>query len=239
MLATTNDSTLTSRDFMFELSLRQKLYVVLSGIFVASLLTADIVAGKYFVIFGLELSVGVIPFPIAFLLTDIVNEYYGRAGARFLTVVGMAMLVFAYGIIYMSRILPVSPHSPVSQAAMDGVFGISGRLFAASLTSYIVSQYVDIHIFHITKRVTQSKHLWLRALGSTAFSQVVDTGFVNFGALFGIMSMGQIAQISVLSYAYKLLVAAVLTPLCYLAHEILTTKLGLEPAPHENTEHPA
>lgn len=216
---------------MFELTLKQRIYVVLTGLFVAVLLTADIVAGKYFVLGGLELSVGVIPFPIAFLLTDVVNEYYGRKGAHFLTGVGMAMLVVAYFILFAGRLLPTSPNSPVPAAAYEGVFGISGRLFAASLAAYLVSQVTDIHMFHLTKRFTRSRHLWLRALGSTVFSQVIDTVFVNFGALLGMMPVAAIASITLTSYLYKMAVACMLTPLVYLAHDLMTERFGIEPAP--------
>ncbi len=215
---------------MFEINARQKLYIVLTCIFVTSLLTADIVAGKYFQIGGLSISVGVIPFPIAFLLTDIVNEYYGRKGARFLTAVGMAMIVFAFAIIMLARALPVSDISPVPQQAIDSVFGLSARLFGASLLAYLISQFVDIYSFHFAKKITNSRHLWLRALGSTVLSQVVDTVFVTFGSLLGTVPVGKILVITLWSYLYKVSVAAVLTPLCYLAHDIITDRLGIEPA---------
>ncbi|MBK8170274.1 MAG: queuosine precursor transporter [Sandaracinaceae bacterium] len=215
---------------MFEINARQKLYIVLTCIFVTSLLTADIVAGKYFQIGGLSISVGVIPFPIAFLLTDIVNEYYGRKGARFLTAVGMAMIVFAFAIIMLARALPVSDISPVPQQAIDAVFGLSARLFGASLLAYLISQFVDIYSFHFAKKITNSRHLWLRALGSTVLSQVVDTVFVTFGSLLGTVPVGKILVITLWSYLYKVSVAAVLTPLCYLAHDIITDRLGIEPA---------
>lgn len=215
---------------MFDINARQKLYIVLTCIFVTSLLTADMVAGKYFQLGGLSMSVGVIPFPIAFLLTDIVNEYYGQKGARFLTAVGMAMIVFAFAIIMVARYLPVADGSPVPQTAIDSVFGLSSRLFAASLAAYLVSQFVDIYAFHFTKRITKAKHLWARALGSTVLSQVVDTVFVNFGSLLGTRPASEIWVITLWSYLYKIVVAAVLTPLCYLAHDIITDRLGIEPA---------
>lgn len=215
---------------VFEINARQKLYIVLTCIFVTSLLTADIVAGKFFQLGTLSVSVGVVPFPIAFLLTDIVNEYYGRRGARFMTAVGMAMILLAFGIIMMARVLPVAEGSPVPQPAIDAVFGLSARLFGASLAAYLISQFVDIYSFHFTKRITNSKHLWLRALGSTVLSQVVDTIAVNFGSLLGTRPASEIWVITGYSYLYKIAVAAVLTPLCYLAHSIITDRLGIEPA---------
>ncbi len=214
----------------------QKLYVTLVSLFITCLLVADIVAGKYFQVGVLEMSVGTVTFPIAFLLTDIVNEYYGRGGARLMTGIGMAMLIVAFGLIFMSRMLPVSAGTYVGQAAFDEVFGVSMRLFAASLIAYLISQIVDIHAFYLVKRLTESRHLWLRAIGSTVLSQVVDTFVVNYGALMGIRSMSEILGIVAASYAYKLVVAIVLTPLCYVAHDIITHRLGIEPLSHDERQ---
>lgn len=216
----------------FELTRQHQLYVVLVALFVTCLLVADIVAGKFFRIGTLSMSTGTVAFPIAFVLTDIVNEYYGRRGARLMTSVGMAMLIVGFAIIMAARFAPVSDETYVTQAAFDNVFGLTGRLFGASLVAYLVSQFLDIHTFHIVKRVTASKHLWLRAIGSTALSQVVDTVFVNFGALLGNLTIERIWEIVLYSYLYKLVVAVMLTPLCYVAHGIITTRLGIDPAPH-------
>jgi queuosine precursor transporter len=219
---------------VLDLTPRYRLYLVLVALFVTSLLVADIVAGKFFQVGGLEMSVGTVTFPIAFLLTDIVNEYYGRPGARLMTWVGMAMLIVGFGIITASRLLPPGPHTPVSQDSFDAVFGLSARLFGASLIAYLISQIADIYAFHTVKRITQSRHLWLRAIGSTVLSQVVDTIFVNVGAQYGNVSNGQLVEIILFSYLYKIVVAIVLTPLCYLAHDIITTRMGIEPAPLED-----
>lgn len=217
----------------FELTRQHQLYVVLVALFVTCLLVADIVAGKFFRIGTLSMSTGTVAFPIAFLLTDIVNEYYGRGGARTMTAVGMAMLVVGFAIIMAARLAPVAADETyVSQAAFDEVFGLTGRLFGASLVAYLVSQFLDIYTFHIMKRVTASRHLWLRAIGSTVLSQVIDTVFVNFGAQFGHLAIERIWEITFWSYVYKVIVAILLTPLCYVAHSILTTRLGIEPAPH-------
>lgn len=214
----------------------QQLYVVLVATFVTCLLVADIIAGKFFAIGGLSMSVGTVAFPISFLLTDVVNEYYGGRGARFMTAIGMAMLIVGFGIITAARLLPVAPDTPVSQLAFDGVFGLSARLFGASLVAYLISQLVDINAFQLMKRVTASRHLWLRAIGSTALSQVVDTVAVNAGALAGLMPIDTLIKITLLSYAYKLVVAAALTPLVYVAHELITHRLGIEPAPVEQPQ---
>ncbi|AKF06536.1 queuosine precursor transporter [Sandaracinus amylolyticus] len=221
---------------MLRFSTRHQLFLVLVALFVTCLLVADIVAGKYFQVGALEMSVGTVTFPIAFLLTDIVNEYYGRPGARMMTGIGMAMLVVAFSLIYMSRTLPVSDGSPVGQEPFDAVFGISMRLFVASLVAYLISQIVDIHAFHFVKGITESKHLWLRAIGSTAVSQVVDTFVVTFGCLAGLRSTSDILVIFGTSYLYKIIVAVMLTPLVYVAHDLITRRMGIEPAPHDERE---
>ncbi len=218
---------------MFQLDLRTRIYLTLSAIFVTSLLVADVIAGKFFVIGGLEVSVGVIPFPITFLLTDVVNEYYGRKGARLLTGIGAAMLVFAFAMIFLARALPTGEHSPVPKAAFDGVFGISYKFFAASLTAYLVGQVADINAFHLTKRITHSRLLWLRATGSTAVSQLFDTAIVNAAALAGVLAAGEIVKVAFWSYVYKMAVAVLLTPLLYAIHELLTKRWGLEALPPE------
>lgn len=217
----------------FELSRQHQLYLFLVALFVTCLLVADIVAGKYFEVWGIEMSVGTVAFPIAFLLTDIVNEYYGQSGARLMTAIGMSMLVIGFAIILAARFMPVAPQSPIPQPAFEAVFGLSARLFGASLMAYLISQFLDIYAFHVVKRITASRHLWLRAIGSTALSQIVDTIFVNFGANLGLRPFADIAAITLDSYLYKLVVAIALTPLCYLAHEIITRRLGIEPVPHD------
>jgi uncharacterized integral membrane protein (TIGR00697 family) len=219
---------------MFELTTRHKLYLGLSATFLTSLLVADMTAGKFFSVGGLDVSVGVIPFPITFLLTDVVNEYYGSRGARFLTAVGALMLVFAFAIIVVARVLPVSPHSPISQDAFDAVFGLSFRFFAASLFAYLVGQLADIQAFRLTKRLTRNRHLWLRATGSTAISQIVDTTVVNVTALVGILPAAEIVEVTAFNYGYKMIAAVLLTPLLYVAHGIVTRRLGVDPAPVED-----
>lgn len=212
---------------------KTRLYLALVATFLTALLIADVTAGKFFQVGTLSISVGIIPFPITFVLTDIVNEYYGREGARLMTAVGAAMLVFAFLMITVARVLPAAENSPIPQAAFVAVFGMSWRFFGASLGAFVLGQFADIQAFHAMKRITQSRLLWLRATGSTAISQVVDTLFVNVAALAGIVAAGNIAKIILVSYAYKMAVAILLTPLLYMAHGFFTNRFGLVAAPAE------
>ena len=211
--------------------LKNRVYLVLCATFLTALLIADVTAGKFFRAGTLAISVGVIPFPITFVLTDVVNEYYGRRGARLMTAIGGAMLVFAFLMITAARALPVADASPISQASFVAVFGMSWRFFGASLGAFLLGQFADIQAFHLVKRITRSRHLWLRATGSTAISQVVDTVFVNGAALAGTLAAGEIVKVTAASYAYKMAVAILLTPVLYFVHDLLTARLGLAAAP--------
>ncbi len=212
-------------------SQRDRLYLVLVSCFVTALIVADLTAGKFFQLGPVTASVGLIPFPLTFILTDIVNEYYGKDGARRMTLIGLGMLVFAVSIVTVARLLPTAAGSPVPAAAFEGAFGLTLRLVFASLTAYVIGQFVDIHVFQTFKNLTREKHLWLRATGSTAVSQIIDTTAVNFLFLAGVMPLTDVAVVTGWSYLYKLIVAITLTPVCYAAHSLITDKWGIPPAP--------
>lgn len=213
------------------LDVRVRLYVVLAAAFLTALLIANCVAGKVVVIGGVEMSAGVLPFPITFILTDVVNEYFGKRGARFLTIVGLVMLLFATGIIATAGALPVAEGSYVSQASFDNVFGLSARLFVASLAAYLLGQLSDIYFFGLYKRLLRGRFLWLRATGSTALGQMLDTSVVTFTVFTGALPLPTIARLAAFAYLYKMLVAVALTPLLYLARGVVTRRLGVEPEP--------
>jgi hypothetical protein len=207
-----------------------KLYVYLAAVFVSALLVADITGGKLFRVGPLTLSVGNISFPLTFVLTDILNEFYGKQGARFATLVGCWMAVFAYTVIYIARSLPVSPESPIAGPAFETVFGMSNRVFVASLIAFLLGQFTDIHVFTFWKALTQHRHLWLRATGSTFVSQFIDTGVVQFITFGGKLPQARIVELALTSYTLKFVIAAALTPIIYLAHGLIKRRLGLEPA---------
>ena len=150
-----------------------KLFVVLTTIFVSCLLLGDILGGKTISTFSIAghdlgpISVGIIPFPVTFLLTDVINDFYGRKGARFLTLVGFGMAVLAYALLQLTTALPVDPSTYFTQPEFSKIFGGSAQLFIASMIAYLIGQFLDIQVFQFWKALTQSKHLWLRATGST------------------------------------------------------------------------
>ena len=200
---------------------KQRLFVYLTGIFVAALLVSDLIGGKFFRVAGLDFSVGMIPFPLTFLLTDIVNEFYGTEGARRLTYVGLVTALFVFAVINIAIALPTSPESLLPGAVFKSVIGSSVRLYIASLVAYLVGQLLDISIFFLVRRVTGERFLWLRSTGSTVVSQAIDSLTVSFVFLSGSKSVTYILQTARNGYLVKLALAVGLTPVIYLGHGVL------------------
>jgi queuosine precursor transporter len=226
----------------------RRLFVSLSAVFVSCLLLGDVIGGKTILTPLGPISVGIIPFPVTFLLTDVVNDFYGRRGARFLTFLGFWMAVLAWIILQVSTWLPVDPSSYFTQAEFQKVFGGSAQLFVASMLAYMVGQLLDIHVFQFWKALTESRHLWLRATGSTVVSQLIDTVTINVvfwswtaasapDSFLGRLTAGErwtwIAQKVMREYGIKLVVAIALTPAVYAIHGWIIRRLGLDPAPPE------
>ena len=216
---------------------RHKLFLVLAGIFITCLVVGDIIGGKLVStrVFGFEFTttVGMVPFPVTFLLTDVLNEFYGKRAARFITLVGFGMAVLSFAFIFTAAAIPFSEFTRapdwtgVNEASFNNVFLGSLRMIIASLCAYLLSQFVDIGVFHLLKRVTSGKLLWLRATGSTAVSQLIDTITINFVAWSGLMSAGKIVNIIYSAYGLKLLIAIGLTPAIYLCHTLVQRVLGI------------
>jgi len=214
---------------------RIKLYTVLSSIFLTALILAEITGGKLIGLtisdaLGFTLTMGVIPFPITFIVTDIINEYYGRRGIRFITFVGMAMILMALLVLQIDMLIPAAAISPVTDDSFNAVFGVSVRIIIGSLTAYLVSQLVDIYVFHLIRKRTGGKLLWLRATGSTVISQLIDSFIVLFIAFLGQLSVQQILLIGITNYIYKFGIAVGTTPLLYLIHAVVDRYLGEETA---------
>jgi uncharacterized integral membrane protein (TIGR00697 family) len=199
---------------------KQRFFVFLTALFVAALVTGDFIGGKFFVVFGHTFSAGIVPFPLTFVLTDVVNEFYGTHGARRLTYAGLAAAIFVMVIIKLAVSLPTSPDSPIPDGAFQSVFNTSFRLYFASLCAYLVGQLLDIAIFHAFRRLTGHRFIWLRSTGSTVLSQVIDSATVSFVFLFGVKPLRFIVVNAAHNYLGKLGMAILLTPLVYLGHGI-------------------
>jgi uncharacterized integral membrane protein (TIGR00697 family) len=229
-------------------SASHKLYVCLAALFVSCLLLGDVIGGKTIGTPLGPISVGIIPFPVTFLLTDVVNDFYGRKGARFLTLVGAAMAAFAWLVLQITT--AIAPHESTyfTQAEYSKIFGGSAQLFVASVIAYLVGQFLDIYVFQFWKTLTESRHLWLRATGSTLLSQIVDTAIINVlfwtwtaaadpTSFLGLKSPSERwswvgAKIG-REYLIKLCVAILLTPVVYAVHGAIVRWLEIEPEAHE------
>lgn len=217
------------------LDTRSKLLLTLAGLFITALLVGDIIGGKLFDVGSVTLSVGVIPFPITFLLTDLLNEFYGKRTARVVTWVGFGMAVFAFTLITIAVALPFAQVTTtadwkgITQPAFDTVFGGSQRILVASMVAYLVAQFTDIWVFNRLKTATHGRLLWLRATGSTLVSQLLDTAIIQTLAWQGTLEPVTLLELVASSYAVKVLVAVGLTPVIYLGHAVVERLLGITP----------
>jgi len=203
-----------------------KLFIILNALFLTFLLMAELTGSKLFQAFGFTMTMGVIPFPVTFIITDILNEYYGRKGVRFTTLLGMIMVLLAYLVILIGLMIPASPESPVNDLAFETVFANSGLIIIGSVVAYLIGQLVDIQVFHYLRIKTGNKHIWLRATGSTIVSQLIDSFVVIFIALGKYLPVEQLLKISSTNFIYKLGIAILITPLLYLLHNRINRYLG-------------
>jgi queuosine precursor transporter len=219
---------------------RTKLFLVLAGLFTTCLVVGDIIGGKLIDVpfpggWTPVVTVGMIPFPVTFLLTDLLNEFYGKKAARLVTYVGFGCAVLSFAFIFIGGAIPIAgmtraaTWSGVNESSFANVFLGSQRMIVASLTAYLVAQLVDIFAFHTIKRLTKGRYLWLRATGSTMISQLVDTIAINFVAWTGIMTMPEIFNVIVSSYVVKIFIAIALTPAIYAGHAAVERLFGLVP----------
>ncbi|MDB4591130.1 queuosine precursor transporter [Flavobacteriaceae bacterium] len=222
-------SKLSVKDQLFA----QKIYLILGALFVASLVASNLIFQKFFYwdFFGLytfEISVGILPYPITFLITDIISEVYGKRKANQIVTIGIFASFFSMLIVFVSGIVPATDWSPVSDTLFNKVFGATAIAVLASMLAYLFAQYIDIQLFHFWKRLTKGKHLWLRNNFSTFLSQFVDT----FTVLILLSSFGKIewklfSSLLLSGFLFKVLIAALDTPLLYLAVYAFRNRFGL------------
>lgn len=217
------------------LDLRQKLFVLLAAVFVTCLVLGDVTGGKAFETpFG-PVSVGMWLFPVTFLLTDVINDYYGRAGARYVTLVAAGMAALAWLALVGTSALPTDRDSYFLHDEYAKIFGGSAKLFVASIVAFLIGQFLDISVFQYWKRLTRARHLWLRATGSTLISQLVDTVTINaifWGGVADKTPSWIGAKIG-REYVIKIVVAVALTPVVYGIHAAIERWLGIQPEKHE------
>ncbi|MCB1141913.1 MAG: queuosine precursor transporter [Leptospiraceae bacterium] len=205
---------------------KYNLYLYLNAIFITFLLMAELTGSKLVHMFGFTMTMGVIPFPVTFLITDTMNEFYGQSAVKKTTYIGMVMILFAYILILIDLSIPAIPDSPVSDESFQNVFANSGMVIVGSIIAYLIGQLIDIKVFHYLRLKTGGRHIWLRATGSTIISQLIDSYVVIFIAFSGKMSFEKMVNISSVNFVYKLLIAIALTPVIYLIHNLIISYLG-------------
>lgn len=197
------------------------IYLVLASVFIASLVVSNLIFQKFFSFnflgwYNFEISVGILPYPITFLVTDLISEIYGKKKANQVVIAGIFASVFSLGIIMLSDIAPATEWSPVGDYTFHNVFGLSALAVLASMMAYLVAQFVDIRIYHFWKVKTKGKHLWLRNNFSTISSQFLDTFTVLFLLCsFGVIEWKLFGILLLNGFLYKLLVALLDTPILY------------------------
>ena len=205
----------------------RKLYLYLAALFITSLVVSNLIFQKFFYwrpfdweVFGMpifELSVGILPYPITFLITDIISEIFGKKSANQVVVAGIFASFFSIGILLLAGVVPAIENSPIDDATFHRVFALSPLAVLASMIAYLSAQFVDIRIYHYWKNLTQGKHLWLRNNFSTFSSQIIDsTAVILLLCSFQVLPWELFWGLVVSSVIFKIIVAAVDTPFLYL-----------------------
>ena len=221
--------------------LAQKIYFILGGLFIASLVVSNLIFQKFFywhpfgevTILGaklFEISVGIIPYPITFLVTDIISEIYGKKKANQVVTTGIFASIFSLLIIFIANEVPAIESSPVNNELFSKVFGQTALAVLASMTAYLFAQYIDIRVYHFWKKLTKGKMLWLRNNFSTITSQAIDTFSVLFLLCsFNILPWEIFGKLFISGFAFKVIIALFDTPFMYLAVYLFRKKFKLNP----------
>lgn len=236
---------------------RRNLFLALSGIFIANALLAELIGVKIFsaeALLGLpgaqipilgtkldfNLTAGVIIWPVVFVTTDIINEYFGKAGVKKISILTVLLIIYAFVVITIVTGLPpaafwleVNSTDPSGDPfninfAFNSIYRQGLGIIIGSVIAFLISQFLDASVFHWLRRYTGSKKIWLRATGSTLVSQLIDSIVVLFVAfyLFDNWTFTMVMSVAAINYLYKFFVAVALTPLLYVAHYIIDGYLG-------------
>lgn len=199
-----------------------RIYFILGGLFICALVVSNLIFQKFFYwdFFGLytfEISVGILPYPITFLITDLISEVYGKKKANQVVTAGIFASFFSLLIVYVAQAVPATEWSPVNDTLFTQVFGATAVAVLASMMAYLLAQYIDIQIYHFWKRLTKGKHLWLRNNFSTFLSQFIDTAAVLLLlCYFDKIEWSKFSTLLLSGFLFKILIAALDTPLLYL-----------------------
>ena len=211
--------------------LKDQLYLVLAGVFIASLVTCNLIANKFVTVdLGFKVfivSAGILPYPFTFLVTDLISELYGQKKANLVVFAGFISSMFVLLFLWLGGQFNAIPDSLVNDETYNSVFRNAWRIIAASMTAYLFAQFVDVRIFHFWKRLTNGKHLWLRNNASTVASQLLDTILVICILFVGVWNSDQIISAIIDGWTFKMLMALVDTPIIYGIIYLLKGKIDI------------
>ena len=228
--------------------LAYKIYLYLGAMFITSLVVSNLIFQKFFYwnpfgeieIFGapiFEVSVGILPYPITFLITDLISESFGKKKANQIVTAGIFASFFSMGIVLLADFAPAIENSPVNNKIFSKVFALSPVAVLASMLAYLFAQYVDIAIYHFWKRMTQGRHLWLRNNFSTFLSQFIDTfTVVSLLCLFKVLPWSMFYGLIISGFLFKVLIAFLDTPFLYFFVYLLRKRFGLKTGEEINLE---
>lgn len=218
-------------------SRKDVVYLVLAAFFISNAVLAELIGVKL-ILLPVDLpwlgrpaaSIGVIPWPVVLIATDIMNEYFGKEGVRRITLITAAMIAYCFVVIFLAIQVPAAGFSPVDDATFSKVFGQSLWIIVGSLTAFMVSQILDVWVFWFFRERTKGKMLWLRTTGSTVVSQMIDSVLVVGIAFWlpGMVKTADFLNVAMTNYSYKLFIAIGMTPVIYLVHNIIDKYLGHE-----------
>src|SRR5581483_10528222 len=203
------------------------LFVILVGIFITCLLTANIVAVKLIYPFGLLVPAGTIVFPLSYLFGDVLTEVYGYGATRLVIWLGFFCNVILVVAIYLAGILPAAPFWH-DQVAYDTILGFTPRLLLGSFIAYVVGEFINSFVLAKLKIVTNGRWLWTRTIGSTLLGQGLDTAIFISIAFWGTLSIPLLSQAILTQWLFKVVYEIVATPFTYLVVNYLKQREGID-----------
>jgi uncharacterized integral membrane protein (TIGR00697 family) len=210
------------------------LFLILSGVFIAALVSCNLIFQKFFSwspfgLYAFEISVGILPYPITFLVTDIISEIYGRKKANKVVLAGLFSSLFVLAIIMVANATQATEWSPIDNDVFSSVFGLTGIAVGASMLAYLLAQFIDIRVFHFWKKLTKGKYLWLRNNASTFTSQLVDTATILILlCLSGSIAWDKFWLLLLNGFLFKVIMAMIDTPILYLVIGLIRKKFNLK-----------
>jgi len=217
----------------------QRIYLLLGALFITSLVVSNLIFKKFFYwypfdieIYGtklFEISVGILPYPITFLITDLISEIYGKKRANQVVIAGIFASFFSMLIVYIANVAPATEWSPIQNDLFSEVFGSTAIAVLASMMAYLFAQFIDIQIYHFWKRLTKGRHLWLRNNFSTFLSQFIDTATVLLLlCAFGEIDWSLFGGLLIAGFIFKVMIAALDTPFLYFGVYLFRKRFNLK-----------